>query len=124
MNEPVTAADLSSVKFPFAGAPHEAVNSVERFEAVFDLRDVEREGTGYCRGIEALSLHRCGGKKIPVIELELADLALDHAAHRLRNVAFDIGQRSWNRPRAIGFHDRAPRLQVLEQIFDKQWVAF
>src|SRR5687768_3891090 len=106
MNEPVTAADFSSMKFPFTGAPHEAVYSVERLEPVFDLGNVEGERARDGRGIEALSLHGCGCQKIPVVELELADLPLDHAAHRLRNVAFDVGQRARNRPRPIGRHYR------------------
>ena len=58
-----------------------------RFQLLLDLGGIQRQRLGHHRRVELVALHARGHQQAPVLFAELIDLPLDHAPHRLGQLA-------------------------------------
>src|SRR5688500_15666975 len=100
------------------------MHAIERLEPVLHFTCVLVECACHSRRIERVTLYRCGSEKIPVGGCKLADLSLDHAPHRFRNVTAQIRQRFGYLPAAVALSNRSPRPQISQEILHEKRTSF
>ena len=107
-----------------AHAPHQAVNAVQHLQPLLHLRGVQGQDLGDHRRVELLALHAGRQEQAALVVGELVDQALDHAPHRLRQFAAQVGDRLGQHPAAPFIGQDVPVAQVLQQVNQEERIAF
>ncbi len=125
VHEAVPPRYLAIRKLALARAAHESVHAIEMLETVLDVGGVGFHRLRDDRRIKAVALNRSRREEIAILNVELSDLALDHAPHRLGDVVIQVRERSRQFPATAWRRNYvAARAKVSKQIFDEQRASF
>lgn len=108
-----------------ADEPHQRLIALEAIERVLDCRFVEPQHLRDHRRVEVRALNRRCRQQRPIVLAERPELALDHAPHRLGQLALERLQARGEHARpVVAAGDRAAALQIAEQVDEEQRMPF
>ena len=123
VDEAVALAQRSVRQLGLVEDADESMHAPEAVEPFLDVADIGAERGGNRRRVEVVPLHRRAGEELAVSGVDAIDLVLDHAADRLRQLAFDRGHRA-GQPEAIPMAlDHGAIAKVAEQLGQEERVA-
>ena len=100
------------------------MNAFQPVEALLGLGSIHPERPRHGRGVELVALDAGGDEQAMVALTELRDPCLNHAAHRLRQVAVELRERTCEHPVTVLLTDHAAVTQITHELDGEERVAF
>ena len=120
VDEPVPQRQRAVGELLLLSALEEHVHALQRLETILHFGPVHLQRLDEDRRIELASLHAGSEQQPSILLFESVDLPRDHASHRCREIARDVGHRARQHPGAALLDDAARVAQIAHEIGHEQ----